>query len=294
MIRNLLYSLFLHFLLILLIYANFNLKYIEISQTSEISVSLLTLSGNEASNKTSQPSPEEVKPKINPENKASKKPMSQVKSKKNKVKPLPKKPVKSKPAKSVAAPTKEKNSQEAKAEEKLEKKQQDSEKIKEEVKEDEVINENKDNEKTDNSKKEKDLGSEKEFTKEQASEEQKQDQQSDSVDSVNNIESLDLSAREKFNIQSQLKRCYKRAISESGYSSEIQVIIKIEISQEGYIDSNLENIIDQKRYTDPKDAKYKISIDNTRRSLELCSPIRNLPLDKYDIWKEIMLDFNEK
>jgi hypothetical protein len=37
---------------------------------------------------------------------------------------------------------------------------------------------------------------------------------------------------------------------------------------------------------------YKIIIDNIKRALDLCSPLRNLPIEKYDSWKEIILQFD--
>jgi aminopeptidase-like protein len=37
---------------------------------------------------------------------------------------------------------------------------------------------------------------------------------------------------------------------------------------------------------------YKIVIDNIKRALDLCSPLRNLPIEKYDSWKEIILQFD--
>ncbi|NBX53060.1 MAG: hypothetical protein EBT63_05370 [Proteobacteria bacterium] len=100
-----------------------------------------------------------------------------------------------------------------------------------------------------------------------------------------------LSARETINIQSQLKMCYKRAIEESGFESRAKIIIKILISREGYIENDLDEIIDIEKYNDPRFKEYKIIIDNIKRALELCSPLRNLPIEKYDSWKEIILQF---
>jgi hypothetical protein len=46
-------------------------------------------------------------------------------------------------------------------------------------------------------------------------------------------------------------------------------------------------------FTGPKIHKdYKIVIDNIKRALDLCSPLRNLPIEKYDSWKEIILQFD--
>ena len=101
-----------------------------------------------------------------------------------------------------------------------------------------------------------------------------------------------LSIRETINIQSQLKLCYKRALEESGFESKTKIVIRIEISQDGYIQNDLDEMVDLEKYNNPIHKDYKIVIDNIKRALDLCSPLRNLPIDKYDSWKEIILQFD--
>jgi outer membrane biosynthesis protein TonB len=101
-----------------------------------------------------------------------------------------------------------------------------------------------------------------------------------------------LSIRETINIQSQLKLCYKRALEESGFESKTKIVIKIEISQDGYIQNDLDEMVDLEKYNNPIHKDYKIVIDNIKRALDLCSPLRNLPIEKYDSWKEIILQFD--
>jgi hypothetical protein len=74
--------------------------------------------------------------------------------------------------------------------------------------------------------------------------------------------------------------------------SKTKILIKVRVSEDGYIDSDLDEAIDIDRYNDPAETLYKIGVDNVRRALDLCSPLRNLPLDKYDIWKEVVLEFD--
>ena len=50
--------------------------------------------------------------------------------------------------------------------------------------------------------------------------------------------------------------------------------------------------MDTERYD--QEANYKITINNVRRAVELCSPLRNLPLEKYEIWKKVLLEFGEE
>lgn len=101
-----------------------------------------------------------------------------------------------------------------------------------------------------------------------------------------------LSARETINIQSQIKMCYKRALEESGFESKTKIAIKIQISIDGYIENDLDDTIDFEKYNNPAFKDYKIIIDNVKRALELCSPLRNLPKEKYDSWKEVSLQFD--
>ena len=105
-------------------------------------------------------------------------------------------------------------------------------------------------------------------------------------------QSSTLSSRETINIQSQLKLCYKRALEESGFESKTRIVIKIEISRDGYIENDLDEMVDLEKYNNPVYKDYKIIIDNIKRALDLCSPLRNLPIEKYDSWKEIILQFD--
>jgi outer membrane biosynthesis protein TonB len=101
-----------------------------------------------------------------------------------------------------------------------------------------------------------------------------------------------LSIRETINIQSQLKLCYRRALEESGFESKTKIVIRIEISQDGYIQNDLDEMVDLEKYNNPIHKDYKIVIDNIKRALDLCSPLRNLPIEKYDSWREIILQFD--
>ncbi len=51
-------------------------------------------------------------------------------------------------------------------------------------------------------------------------------------------------------------------------------------------------MVDLEKYNNPIHKDYKIVIDNIKRALDLCSPLRNLPIEKYDSWKEIILQFD--
>jgi hypothetical protein len=111
---------------------------------------------------------------------------------------------------------------------------------------------------------------------------------------VKSIEDSGLSSREKLNILSQLKMCYHHAISESKKVSNLKFIVEVEISKDGYILSKIDSLIDKKRYLNPLNNDYKSMIDNVKKALELCSPLRNLPIEKYEMWKNLILNFENE
>jgi hypothetical protein len=289
MIKNLLYSLFIHFLLLLLIYSNFHLQNIEENQSTEIAVSLVAIDGD--NNNSPKIKKTAAKKSIKKSAKNSENPQTQNSEKspkqspKNQISEAPKKLAESLPA--AAKPIEQKKEVEAaefKQPEKIIPKPQEVV----EAKEDKKTNKNKDEKQNESLKPQEDLGLNKKDEEKQLEEEIGE---SPTPEIPNNIESLNLSSREKFNIQSQLKRCYARAIEESKLNSKTKISTKVNLSRDGYIESNLEDIIDEELYNNPKGIDYKIAVNNARRALDLCSPLRNLPLDKFDIWKEVIFEF---
>lgn len=296
MIKNLLYSLFLHSLLFLVVYLNFNLNKVEENKTSEVSVSLIALNGDEKTNNPAAQTATKKEAEEKPKDEA-KKPVEETKkaespkvSEKNEVKKAPKKEAKAKAAKAVKKVTPPEKSEAVKHPEKEDVKQEDAKK----PQEDKVQNQNEDKEKNEVVKKEKDLGAKKESTKEVEAAKKEETTKAEISDMANSIENLDLSGREKFNIQSQLKYCYRMALTESKFDGEIQIFAKVHISRNGKITFDLEENIDKIRYDNSSEDLYRKAITNIQRALDLCSPLRNLPLDKYDIWKEVVLEFGGK
>lgn len=290
MIKNILYSLFLHFLLLLLVYANFNLKTISNNKSNEISVSLISISGNEDANKskTAQDAITEKAPEV-AKKEAAKEAESQKESSKNKVASLPKRMAKARPTKSVAKPVSKESAEAVKEVEKPEDQPQESGK----EKRDEIDNQNLEDKKTNEPRKDQDVGSEKKSDQKKDADSKENVSANSEAKQAQSLENVDLSAREKFNIQAQLKRCYSRAISETNFHNKTRIMVEVSINEDGVIESDIDDLVDMKKYNDPKEVNYKIAIDNARRAIDLCSPIRNLPVEKYEIWKEIVLDFGD-
>ena len=295
MIKNLLYSIFLHSLLLAIIYANFNLRNYHQDEVIKVAVNLVAIDGSiidVKKNNTEPTKKAEEEPKKNedkkPKIKDDQTPKSPKKSDKDQVKKTPKK----------AAVTKNKKVKENKKPAIVNNKNNQSKKPKEDKKdpkteldkEDQKLDEKEAEIEPDTQNKAEDLGVKKETPEEKKAEE-KDEAIAANDNNINSLQNINLSVREKFNIQSQLRVCYKRAIKENGKDSQIKVTVAVNIAEDGSIAPNFDDIIDPTKYK--QDSKYKIAIDNARRALELCSPLRNLPLDKYDIWKEVLLEFDE-
>jgi outer membrane biosynthesis protein TonB len=295
MIKNLLYSIFLHSLLLAIIYANFNLRNYRQDEVIKVAVNLVAIDGsiidvkknNSEPEKKAEEAPkkdEDKKPKI----KDDQTPKSPKKSNKDQVKKPPKKAVeaKNKKVKENKKPANidNKNNQ-------FKKPKEDKKDPKTELnKEDQKLDEKEAEIESDSQNKKEDLGVKKE-TPEETPAEEKDEAIAANADNINSLQNINLSLREKFNIQSQLRVCYKRAIKENGKDSQIKVTVAVNIAEDGSMAPNFDDVIDEAKYK--QDSKYKIAIDNAKRALELCSPLRNLPLDKYDIWKEVLLEFDE-
>jgi hypothetical protein len=222
MIRNLLYSLSLHLLLILVIYLNFNsTAIIEIKSLQEpITVSVVALK-------------EEVKSELSTATIKSKNKSSQIKNKSRKSK-------------------KRKDFKEKKkSKEKKNKKVKKPEDKKQNIPSKNLAKNPKENKKS-----------------------------SDVL----------LSARQRFNIELHIRRCYRKAVKENAATSNIALKISVNLKITGLIDLASIKILNKDDFKSFAD-DIEIALKNAKRTLELCSPVRNLPLDKYEIWRELEFEF---
>jgi len=104
---------------------------------------------------------------------------------------------------------------------------------------------------------------------------------------------IELSLRERINLQRQIKSCYKRAMLKSGADSKSIVSVTIKVNRDGFIDMKKIKIEKHEDESlDTSDEDFKIAIDNAKTALIFCSPLRNLPLHKYRAWKRVTLLFN--
>lgn len=235
MIKNLLYSFFLHLILLLIIYLNFNNKKLITIDDKEFTISAIIIEEKKPKEVKKEPKPE-IKEIIKPKKETIDEPIKKLKKEPQK----PKKVLKKKNKK----PKKKK------------------------IKKKKIIK--------------KDL--------KQVVTEESQDNEAE-LDSSKDIANINLSAREKLNLTSQIKRCYIWATNQTNYKNKIKIKFSISISEFGFIESNIDKIIDKKRFK--RDLDYQKSITNAKKTIELCNPIRNLPHNKFDILKEINIEIGE-
>ena len=290
MIKNIFYSLFLHYVIFLIVYFNFNFSPpIEIEKSDKVVVSFVIRSGN--SNNVSKPTktiatpPKEPLEQDNPEEKIIEEPKeipTPPKPKTNpkkqpKVDPKSFKPKAKNPKTETNAIQTPDQSPDAKQEPEEPKEQEKIPEVKEEIKDDAIKNKNE--ETTPN--------------KDKQQMDEKIAEVVNQYDSTENtIENLDLLVREKFNIQTQIKYCYKKALDESEAKSRAVVDVHISVDKDGSIDLNKIIIKDLKKYNTSPESEFYQAVEVVRQALRFCSPIRNLPQDKYEVWKEIDLRFD--
>jgi hypothetical protein len=292
MIRNLLYSIFLHSILIAVVYLNFNIHKPQQAKTSEIAVTLMSLDGDE---KTGNPAPATPKQEEKPKDEKAKeveesKPAESPKpSEKDEIKKTPKKIAKTKVLKEIKKQPIPQKNEEFRQQQNEETKQIDAKKPQEEK----VQNQNEDKEENEITKKEESSQAKKQSEKNSEQKIKQSAKQQEVIDMANSLENLDLSGREKYNIETQLKFCYRMALNESKFDGKIKIMAAVQIGKDGKITFDLEKTVDKNRYDNADEANYRKMISNIERALDLCSPLRNLPVDKYDIWKEVVLEFGE-
>ena len=143
---------------------------------------------------------------------------------------------------------------------------------------------------------EKEIAKTAEIKKEEIVEEKPQDEPQNKqkiytdAEVIDDLEQINLSARERFNIKTQLHTCFNRSLKNTE-TIGINLFVKVRVLQDGTINFDFENVFDIARYE--REKNYKQAVDNIINTLELCSPLRNLPIEKYDIWKEFSIKFSQ-
>lgn len=165
-------------------------------------------------------------------------------------------------------------------------------------KKDEIAdNANEDEEDRQQEKSEEDLAKEREQKRQQEIAEklailQRKNQEKEFMLAQKSIAGLGLTNREKYNLYSQIKSCFRRAVNETKKESEEKILVKITITRSGHISSDIDDLEAMIPYRENNKEDFVIAIKNAKRALAICDPLRGLPQEKYDVWREVILEFS--
>lgn len=104
-------------------------------------------------------------------------------------------------------------------------------------------------------------------------------------------ESLPMSMSEKDAIRSQFAKCWSVPAGAKDAHSLI-VVLEISVEMDGRVSQVKLASASQSRYN--SDQFYRAAADSAMRAVHQCSPLKNLPVDKYGTWKQMELTFDPK
>lgn len=97
-----------------------------------------------------------------------------------------------------------------------------------------------------------------------------------------------LSMSQKDAIRSQIEQCWNAPVGAKDAQNLI-VTLHLELEQDGTV-TKVELAHDSSRYN--SDSFFRAAADAAIRAVTRCSPIKNLPVDKYGTWRDMEMDFN--
>lgn len=101
---------------------------------------------------------------------------------------------------------------------------------------------------------------------------------------------LPLSMSEKDGIRNQIQRCWNVPAGAKD-AQNLVVTLRIGLNQDGSV-LKVELAGDESRYHN--DSFFRAAADSAMRAVRKCSPLKNLPADKFGRWNEMELTFNPK
>jgi len=91
-------------------------------------------------------------------------------------------------------------------------------------------------------------------------------------------------------IRQQIQQCWNPPIGAKDAGNLI-INLRINIAEDGTV-TKVELDSDESRYN--SDSFFKAAADSAMRAVHKCSPLKNLPSDKYSTWSDITMTFNPK
>jgi outer membrane biosynthesis protein TonB len=100
-----------------------------------------------------------------------------------------------------------------------------------------------------------------------------------------------LSLSEEDAIRSQIAKCWSVPAG-AREASDMAVLLHISLERDGTVKSV--KIVDNNRYNSGNQDFYRAAADSAVRAVKKCSPLKNLPTNKYNNWKELELNFDPR
>lgn len=106
------------------------------------------------------------------------------------------------------------------------------------------------------------------------------------------ISAPQLTLSEKDAIRAQIERCW--IVPAGARDAESLVVeIRVFLNPDGSLLKPPE-IVDGERMSEPGQEFFRAAAESARRAVQKCNPLRNLPIAKYQSWREIELTFNPR
>ncbi len=102
-------------------------------------------------------------------------------------------------------------------------------------------------------------------------------------------DSLPLSLSEKDAVRNQFYACWSPPVGAKN-AQDLAVNIRIKLARSGHVEEALVDPKHKSRYG--SDSFFRTAVDAATRAVWKCSPLKNLPADKYGSWSEIEINFD--
>lgn len=98
---------------------------------------------------------------------------------------------------------------------------------------------------------------------------------------------MPLSMSVKDSIRRQVEKCWNPPAGNKD-AAKLQILLRIAFKQDGSVAKVI--VVESGRYNG--DELYKVAADSAVRAVHKASPLQGLPIDQYNIWKDLEFNFN--
>jgi len=92
-------------------------------------------------------------------------------------------------------------------------------------------------------------------------------------------------------IRSQIAKCWSVPAGAKN-AENLQVTLRVQLAQDGTV--MLVELADESKARYGSDTFYRAASDSAMRAVRQCSPLQNLPPEKYQTWRDIIMTFDPK